>query len=86
VTFVRVAAVLVTLCGAFPWTLVAYAGIAFAAKQGDRSATRAVAGAPSASTHELGRSMRDIDRRMAEVEQYVTTQNSSLAREIESLR
>jgi len=31
-------------------------------------------------------SMRDIDRRLAEVETYVTTTNSSLAREIEALR
>ena len=38
------------------------------------------------STYELNRSMRDIDRRMAEVETYVTAQNTGLAREIESLR
>jgi hypothetical protein len=30
--------------------------------------------------------MRDIDRRMAEVETYVTGSNSRLAREIEELR
>jgi phage shock protein C len=30
--------------------------------------------------------MREIDRRMAEVETYVTSQNSQLAREIEELR
>jgi hypothetical protein len=30
--------------------------------------------------------MTDLDRRLAEVETYVTSQNVSLAREIESLR
>ena len=38
------------------------------------------------STYDLNHSMRDIDRRMAEVETYVTAQNRPLAREIESLR
>jgi phage shock protein C len=30
--------------------------------------------------------MRAIDRRLADIEQYVTTENRSLAREIEELR
>ena len=38
------------------------------------------------STYELNRSMRDIDRRLAEVETYVDRAESGLAREIESLR
>jgi phage shock protein C len=38
------------------------------------------------STSEVRASMRDIDRRMAEVEDYVTTSNTSLSREIENLR
>ena len=32
------------------------------------------------------RGLREIDRRLADVESYVTTENRSLAREIEQLR
>ena len=85
VTLVRIGLVLVTVLGAFPWTLIAYGATAFVAR--DRGARR---DAPPArvktSTYDLKQSMRDVDRRMAEVEQYVTAGNSSLAREIESLR
>ena len=84
-TFVRVAVVLLTLV-TFPWGLLAYGAAAMIGKKrpdvyGDE-AVRPL----RTSTYELNRSMRDIDRRMAEVETYVTTQNSGLAREIESLR
>jgi phage shock protein C len=87
-TFVRVGVVLVTLLGAFPWTLIAYGVTAFIAKNRpyggyDEDAPAKVA---RTSTYEVNRSMRDIDRRMAEVETYVTAQNVGLAREIESLR
>ena len=87
-TFVRVGVVLVTLLGAFPWTLIAYGAAALIAKPrplGGYEEARAPLPART-STYELNRSMRDIDRRMAEVETYVTAQNSGLAREIESLR
>lgn len=86
-TFVRIAVVLLTLM-TFPWGLVAYGAAAMIGKK------RPSAGYDGetlerplrTSTYELNRSMRDIDRRMAEVETYVTAQNTSLAREIESLR
>jgi phage shock protein C len=84
-TWVRVGAVLVTLVGLFPWTLIAYGVAAWAAKPapyGDDYLGRS----SRVSTHELRSSMRDIDRRMAEVETYVTSDNSRLAREIEELR
>ncbi len=87
-TFVRVGVVLVTLLGAFPWTLIAYGAAALIAR--NRRAGGYDEEAPvrlaKTSTYELNRSMRDIDRRMAEVETYVTAQNTGLAREIESLR
>jgi phage shock protein C len=90
-TFVRVGVVLATLLGGFPWTLIAYGAAAVIAKQRpldggygyDEDAPARVA---RMSTYELNRSMRDIDRRMAEVETYVTAQNTGLAREIEALR
>lgn len=86
-TFVRIAAVVVTLLGAFPWTVVAYLAAAWLAKP--KSAHAYDEGMPprlGASTFEVRQSMRDIDRRMAEVETYVTSQNTRLAREIEELR
>ena len=87
-TWVRVGVVLITLLGAFPWTLIAYGATAMIAKSRplggyDEAAPVRLA---KTSTWELNRSMRDIDRRMAEVETYVTAQNVGLAREIESLR
>ena len=88
-TFVRVGAVLVTLLGAFPWTLIAYGAAAmFARNRPYGGYAEETAPVPKArmSTYELNRSMRDIDRRMAEVETYVATPNTGLAREIESLR
>jgi phage shock protein C len=88
-TFVRVGVVLVTLLGAFPWTLIAYGAVAMIAKNrtlGGGYNEDAPVRVARMSTWELNRSMRDIDRRMAEVETYVTAQNTGLAREIESLR
>ena len=38
------------------------------------------------SARDIRGTMRQIDRRLAEIEQYVTTENRSLAREIEELR
>jgi len=86
-TFVRIGVVLLTLA-TFPWGLAAYGIAAMIGKSrpvsgyGDEALDRPL----RTSTYELNRSMRDIDRRMAEVETYVTAQNTPLAREIESLR
>jgi phage shock protein C len=86
-TLVRIAAVVATLLGAFPWTLVAYGLAAWLAKpKRYRSLDGYEVETPRASTFEVRNQMRDIDRRMAEVETYVTSQNSRLAREIEELR
>ena len=87
-TFVRIGAVVVTLLGAFPWTLVAYGLAAWLAKPLPDGAYDAedIATLRGASTKDVHLNMRDIDRRMAEVERYVTESNGSLASEIERLR
>jgi phage shock protein C len=41
---------------------------------------------PTRSARDIRSRMRDIDRRLADIESYVTTENRSLAREIEQLR
>jgi phage shock protein C len=79
--------VVTTLLGGFPWTLIAYGVAAWAANP------KALAGYEGeetvrirSSTRDVRETMRDIDRRMAEVETYVTSSNTRLAREIEELR
>ncbi len=87
VTLVRVGLVLVTLLGAFPWTAIAYAAAAFLAKHGP-AGTGFGEDVPSirGSSEDVRQTMRDIDRRMAEVETFVTSSNGRLAQEIDSLR
>ena len=82
VTLVRVGVVLVTLAGAFPWTLVAYGIAAFVAKpcRSERPLSLRKA------SPDVRDEMREIDRRMAEVESFVTSSNGRLAQEIDSLR
>jgi phage shock protein C len=41
---------------------------------------------PSRTARDIHSRFRDIDRRLADIEHYVTTENRSLAREIEELR
>ena len=84
-TWIRVGAVLVTIAGAFPWTVIAYGLAAWLAKPA-RAADLDLPRPGRLSTYEMKQSMTDIDRRMAEVENYVTSPNNRLAREIESLR
>jgi len=45
-----------------------------------------VRASPSRSAREIKSRFRDIDRRLAEIEEYITAENRSLAREIEQLR
>lgn len=83
VTIIRVGLVLVTLMGAFPWTLVAYGIAAFFGQPRRGSGT----GRSSFAMREESRErMRNLDLRMQAVETYVTSSNSRLAREIEELR
>jgi phage shock protein C len=83
---VRIGLVVATLVGGAPWTLIAYGVAAWAAKPQHLGYEREDAPRLRTSTHEVRQTMRDIDRRMAEVETYVTSSNNRLAREIEELR
>ena len=83
VTIIRIGLVVVTLMGLFPWTLIAY----FAAAYFGRPARAAgYSLARSANREESRERMRNLDLRMQAIETYVTSSNSSLAREIEELR
>ena len=47
---------------------------------------RGVRASPARAARDISSRMKDIDRRLADIESYVTTENRSLAREIEQLR
>lgn len=95
VTWVRVGMVLVTLMGAFPWTLIAYLLAAWIAKpkpvglynsKEEEQFWQGVRRSPARSTREVRAKFRDIDRRLADIELYYTSRNRRLADEIDSLR
>ena len=52
----------------------------------DRQFWQGVRASPARSAREIRSRFKDIDRRLADIESYVTTENRSLAREIEQLR
>jgi phage shock protein C len=95
-TLVRIGAVAMTLLGGFPWTLIAYWVAAWMApkkpnelyQQDPEQAKfwQGVRASPARTVRDVRSRLRDIDRRMAEVETYVTSSDSRLAREIEQLR
>jgi phage shock protein C len=84
VTIVRVGLVLLTLTIAFPWSLIAYAVAAFAGQKKRSGGSYALSRSPSRD--ETRERVRNLDLRMQAIETYVTSSNSSLAREIEELR
>ena len=47
---------------------------------------KGVRASPARTARGIASSFRDIDRRLADIESYVTTENRSLAKEIEQLR
>ena len=47
---------------------------------------RGVRASPTRAARDIRGRLKDIDRRLADIESYVTTENRSLAREIEQLR
>jgi phage shock protein C len=52
----------------------------------ERDFWRSVRQSPTRTARDIRLRLKDIDRRLADVESYVTTENRSLAREIEQLR
>ena len=95
VTLVRVGTVLLTLVGGFPWTLIAYWLTAWMANDKpsafydspeDDKFWQRVRVKPGASVRDVRSRFRDIDRRLADVEMYVTSHNRRLADEIDALR
>jgi phage shock protein C len=83
-TIVRIALVIGTVAGGFPWTLIGYGVLAW---YGQRSAGQDESlGLRRSSIADISTRMSDIDRRMAEIDRYTATPNSNLAREIEQLR
>ncbi len=95
VTWVRVGTVLVTILGAFPWTLIAYWITAWVAQPKpsglyedaeEAKFWQGVRQSPARTTRDVRSKFRDIDRRLADVETYYTSRNSRLASEIDSLK
>lgn len=78
VTLVRVAVVIAALMTSAFWVLVAYFALGIVGRDKGRSRSPRLGA-------EAGR-MRDFDRRLAEVDLYVSSSNGRLAREIEDLR
>ena len=94
-TWVRVGAVMLTILGGFPWTLVAYFLTAWMAQSRpyglyegpeDEKFWQGVRSNPKRSTAEVRSKFRDIDRRLADIEMMYTSRNSRLSDEIDSLR
>jgi phage shock protein C len=85
VTVVRVGFVLATVLGGFPWTLIGYGVLAIVGqpKAGFAYNRASARGRDDGESRER---MRSLDLRMQAIETYVTSANSSLAREIEELR
>jgi phage shock protein C len=96
VTLIRIGLVILTFVGGFPWTLIAYwvaAWIApvkphelIAETPEEAKFWQGVRTSPARTVRDVRSRFREIDRRLADVEAYVTSSNGRLAREIESLR
>ena len=93
--WVRVGAIVLTLAGGFPWTLIAYWLVAWMADNKpiglydspeDAKFWQGVRSNPKRSTAEVRSKFRDIDRRLADIEMFYTSRNTRLADEIDRLR
>lgn len=82
-TIVRIGFVVATVVGGWPWTVIAYVALGvFGQPGGGRIRRRGERSSLAGSAYES----RDFDRRLAEIDSYVASPNSRLAREIEDLR
>lgn len=95
VLWVRVSAVMLTLMGGFPWTLIAYAVAAWMAdkkpsalytNRDEQKFWQGVRSNPSGSARDIRSRFRDMDRRLADIELHYTSSNQRLADEIDALR
>jgi phage shock protein C len=95
VTLVRVGVVILTFMTS-GWAILAYLITAWVAdpkpsefyedSREDDQFWQTVRARPGASVRDVRARFRDIDRRIADIETHVTSQNSALAREIDALR
>lgn len=95
VTLVRIGMVILTLLTG-PWTFPAYWITAWMAPRKpielyehnpeDTKFWQGVRANPKRTTRDVRSRFRELDRRLADVETYVTSSNSQLSREIERLR
>ena len=95
VIWVRIGAVVFTLMGGFPWTLIAYWLAAWMGSpkpvglydsREEQKFWQGVRSNPARTSRDVRAKLRDIDRRLADLEIFYTSRNSSLADEIEALR
>ncbi|HEX9932506.1 MAG TPA: PspC domain-containing protein [Allosphingosinicella sp.] len=84
-TIVRIALVVATIVGGWPWTVIAYVALGIFGQPG-RVRGRMQRRRQPASIAGTSYEDRDLDRRLAEIESYVASPNSRLAREIDELR
>lgn len=95
-TWVRVGAVLLTIVGGFPWTVIAYFITAWVADSkptefydmdpAEEKFWQSVRAKPRATVRDVRSRFRDIDRRLADIETVYTSPSSRLAREIDELK
>jgi phage shock protein C len=81
-TIVRIGFVVATLIGGWPWTVIAYVALGLVGQARQARPQRRRAPSLAGSAYEA----RDFDRRLAEIDSYVASPNSRLAREIDELR
>lgn len=94
--WVRVGAVLLTIVGGFPWTVLAYFITAWIADNKPREFYdmdpdeekfwQGVRAKPRTTVRDVRSRFRDIDRRLADIETLYTSSSSRLAREIDELK
>jgi phage shock protein C len=86
-TIIRVALIVGTLAGGWPWTVIAYFVLAwFGGARPRRAAQRHDLSDLSSASWEAKERIRRLDQRMAAIEAYSAGTNSKLAEEIERLR